>query len=201
MIKVAMTGAGGTGKTTLMNRLCDTLADTGASVVQLMSSTRFVRDLYGVELCEAAGNLTQLYSQLHRRQLVQEHSKSSFEYLLSERCGLDEVGYQRVRAQSLTDPVESLTADQYTQVLLDQFLVGELPIWDHIFFKPRHKGYALEADGARSTDEEYVDKVEQQIHWYLKSISLGHGEYADRVHVLDPENEIAYKQMCEVLGL
>lgn len=182
-MKIAFCGAGGSGKTTLVNWISkevfpELLPETITTddVVVLGSATRAARDLCGVKLVQEGSDSTQLYSQIIRRLWTFEHQESKV--VISERTGLDEIVYQRERFLRLeaeleakresldVSEIESLDATLNlalaTLMVLSSVAIEELfTFWDVVYWKRPWSGAPLEDDGVRSTDLVYNTLIDE----------------------------------------
>lgn len=144
-IRVALTGAHGTGKTTIVELLRNELHSQGYSVSIIGGTTRAVLDVvneddWRVELLSSA------YRYMQELELAKQ---SNADVILSERMGLDEVAYAtfKGREKHIVKTLQDI-AEQET-----------LDFWDAVFYKPIHPDYELVNDGVRPTDP----KIQKQI--------------------------------------
>lgn len=183
-MKIAFTGAGGTGKTTYAKFVEQELLQLPGYIG---SSTRKVADLFGWNLSTEFpdNDEVQLYSQFQRRLWLQE--KKGIE-VVSERCGLDEIVYQKVRVDRLQKKVSSpplalpgggntiVTDDQLQlhlagavfQVLLQQGIDEAVNYWDMVYYCPEWSESPPD-DGQRPTDKEYHREVVEGFKWLINT--------------------------------
>lgn len=187
-LRIALTGAQGTGKSYLTNFLhgliSEKLVDEAdqyptvspwLQVTTLGSATRHVHKHYSLDINKDSSDWTQLYSAVQRRFWEFDHVKDLV--VLSERCGLDEVYYQRSRIERLTKETQTgivlvngqqdqrkvadlNNANATLQVLLQHAATEINEYWDFVYFMRPYSGAKLEVDSARSGDKSYQDEID-----------------------------------------
>lgn len=183
-LHITFTGAGSTGKSTYSQFVSELVSKEIGPVITLPSATRRVLALTGWDAEGPDNDELQLYSAFQRVLWEYEYKD---EHVISERCGLDELAYQRVRTSRLERKVanptilvpsqqgQTVTEDQTLlhlaggslQVLLQQGMVEADKYWDFIYYCPPHG--SIEEDGQRPTDPDYHKEVVEAFEWILKS--------------------------------
>lgn len=186
-LHIAFMGAGSTGKSTYSLFVSDLISKEIGPVITLPSATRKVLSLTGWDTEGPDNDELQLFSFFQRVLWEQEYKD---EHVVSERCGLDELAYQKVRVQRIEKEVlnpplvipspaghikQTVSEDQTLlhlsgatlQVLLQQGMSEVDKYWDFIYYCPPH-GF-IEDDGQRPTDPEYHREVVGAFEWIMKS--------------------------------
>lgn len=139
-MKIAFTGAQGTGKTTLMKEFMN---DWWKGYTFHDSPTRKLKER-GFEINKSGTSETQL-------ELIKIHAENlTVKDFMADRCIIDCYVYGKY--QYLTNKI-----DEETMLALDEALIELAPQYDIIFYlKPE---FAIEDDGVRSTDEQFRDDI------------------------------------------
>lgn len=146
-MKIALTGPGGGGKTTLMNALSQT--DEFGALKQLPSVTRSIRER-GFPINESGTEDTQLMIFLqHITNLMYED-----DYLV-DRCLLDAVVYTEAL----------LTRDSWLYRFGTHLIVRYIEMYDMLIYVPNE--FEVEADGVRSTDAEFQSTIRDLFDTYV----------------------------------
>ncbi|WP_267716738.1 AAA family ATPase [Streptomyces sp. CoH17] len=198
-IRVALTGAHGTGKTHIVSRLKSWLQSEGYSVATVESPTRYVKSL-GYQNNETTGWETQLFSAIFRveRQKIAQGALDRFpqsapEVVLADRCLNDELAYNSVSIRRLLADPRYVIGSEKRLVEADD-ITAELwmkdvgAYWDVVCYKPRHPFYPPEDDGDRSASLKFQKDVDYAMKYRLDQYSVPH-------QTLHPDRNLAFRQM------
>lgn len=209
MLKVAVTGTHGVGKTFIIDNLRKRATEAGITVKVVESPTRYVKSLGFVNnkslnfetewMCMALRK----ERQLSLEQILKANEAQAFaegwdeepkQLLLSDRCLLDELSYtaeaiKRIRRGTKSegwlvpweqDPAKEL-ADFYE--VAQSFVYRDVPVfWDKVWYKAPHPDHLPEADDARIGEREYQLDVDREMRKHFeRAESLGmKGVWADK---------------------
>lgn len=191
MIRVAITGTHGTGKTTIVTKVAEQAHADGWRVKIVSSPTRTIKELS--EHWGITNNLEldyqfewMLMAEMRKRQWEAERSMRFFErpelhlptpqLIIGDRCLLDPLSYTLDNLtrlildnnEKITDePNPELNRMQMFYDLSHGFCYNDvLAYWDKIYYKPPHPDH-LDADPDRLADKDYQSAVDQHIqhHW------------------------------------
>jgi nicotinamide riboside kinase len=149
-MKIAITGAQSTGKTTLLNALKSEFSNTHLPIF-LDEVTRKVRE-YGVSINEDGGNMTQvLIMNSHVENILHEDS-------IMDRCALDGVVYTRwMYNKGLGEEWVMDYAERVFTLLIEKY--------DKIFYLIPE--FDIEDDGVRSTDIDFRNEIVTIFNEYI----------------------------------
>lgn len=186
-VKIAFCGAGGTGKSTLSKYVNDWFLSEsmygrdlhGEWSIRLGSATRKIVDYTGWDVETTHNDQLQLYSQIQRRLWMYENKDKN---VISERCGLDEIVYQKYRIDQLTEKQASTQilspngqpqvtdtmaqlhiGSAYFQVLIQEGLDEVDNYWNFIYYCSPYG--QIEDDGLRPTDQDYQFEIVKGYSW------------------------------------
>ena len=149
-MKIAITGAQGTGKTTLLNALKREFID-GRDAVFLGEITRKLLK-QGIDINEDGGNMTQvLIMNSHVENILHEKS-------IMDRCALDGVVYTRwMYNKGLVEEWVMDYAERVFTLLIEKY--------DKIFYLIPE--FDIEDDGVRSTDIDFRNEIVTIFNQYI----------------------------------
>lgn len=181
-LKIALSGAQGTGKTYIVNSVRERIGDA-LSVTTLPSPTRRVKAM-GYPINEEGSWETQLLSGVLR--VVQQREAlvlDNPDLILSDRCLADEIGYGVTQELVYSKkkglpyrPAKSWNFLTVTQGILSELFLQDMrSYWDMVFYKPIHPDHSVEDDGDRSGSSDYQSLVDEQILATLDSHNIPYG--------------------------
>lgn len=214
LLKYALSGTHGTGKTTLINNVADKARASRWMVEIVSSPTRYIKALgagYGMDNNKALSWQFEwmLMAELRRRQW--EAEKKLLEVasepwtkprlILGDRCLLDPVAYCRDKINRYRGGVAVLTAPPEVQRLrliheLGREMAFEdvISFWDMVAYKPPHPDH-LTADPDRLDDRQYqldVDTIVRGLH--------GEAVYEGMMPLyLDADRDVAADELWEAI--
>ena len=149
-MKIAITGAQSTGKTTLLNELKSEFSNTHLPIF-LDEVTRKVKE-YGVSINEDGGDMTQvLIMNSHVENILHEDS-------IMDRCALDGVVYTRwMYNKGLVEGWVMDYAERVFTLLIEKY--------DKIFYLIPE--FDIEDDGVRSTDIDFRNEIVTLFNQYI----------------------------------
>lgn len=153
-MKVALSGAHGTGKTTLINALYTEL-NSGKNVKICREVPRVIGEVVGDKEYFRRGNNTELRQCLILLYQVMEDFfiKEDAEILLSDRTMVDHLAYTEVLFPSFRETSEYQTVSNAVERWLSTY--------DHIVKVPIE--FSVEDDGTREADIDFQQKIDQKI--------------------------------------
>jgi hypothetical protein len=217
-LHIALTGSGGTGKTTLSEWISEQISNSpdiadSEEVITLTSATRYIADLFDLDVAEQGTSHLSLYSAIQRRFWMAKYAHEN-SVILSERCCLDELAYQMWHVRdlqrsleenygTLSDEgirireVEIAFAMSVQFILYHQSLDDALNYWDFIYYKPPLKSVEIENDGVRSIDEKYRDEIDQIMFDLIIELIREVPMTSDKIRVLPPDLDDSKRFLTE----
>jgi len=161
-VRIALTGAHGTGKTYIVTKVKERLEVEGLRVALIESPTRYVKSL-GFTINQDSSYAAQLLSGTIRteRQLLAA-SREDIDVVLADRCLADELGYNiaNVTRYHRKGNLKGLQHLHYADALLREFFAADIAgYWDEILFQPPHPDFPPEEDGDRPTEVDYWHEI------------------------------------------
>lgn len=189
VLRIAFSGSGGTGKTTLAEWLADFVYPLSSSIVVLPSATRFCIDSLGYSTAENGDSWMSLHSATVRKFWI---ASSTADIVISERCVLDEVAYQSWyldKCRNEGNMFEFELGMSIQHILLQQALNEVLDTWDYIYVKRPLEGVKIEDDGVRSTSKEYQLDIDEILVGVIGDMIQQIDIASEKILVLPPDNE------------
>lgn len=153
-MKIAITGAQSTGKSTLLNYI---KKDDDLKGFEFLDELTRQIAAKGININEEGGNFTQIFTvTIHAENVIKKH-------FISDRCALDALVY--TKWLHVNGKVDKWILD-YAEGVASEVL----PKYDYIFYLPAE--IPIEDDGIRSADVSFRDEVLELFEYYIKAYKL-----------------------------
>lgn len=153
-MKIAITGAQSTGKSTLLNYLKKDEDLKGFEFIEELTRQIAAK---GVDINEDGGNFTQIFTvTIHAENIIKKH-------FISDRCALDALVYTRWL-------YDNEKVDKWMLEYAEGVAKEVLPRYDYIYYLPAE--IPIEDDGVRSSNKSFRDEILELFEYYIEKFEL-----------------------------
>lgn len=213
MLKLAVSGTHGSGKSTIVRDLAEWADKAGWEVAVVNTPTRYLKYLFGLDNNKDSVGWLEFMNLTTKRVQAAEAAARLIDYerdndtdktlLLADRHLLDIIGYLSYLNDHppVTDDMPGYQSRKIKDRLESLYEIGrefaflDVEWWDHIYYKPPHPGF-LDADNDRLSDRGYQLDIAQRIR-HQWEVARQHGA---RTSLLDVDRDAAAKQIWDTIN-